>query len=327
MNIAQTKEALRALWSNDACPPAFLSGPPGVGKTATVSQVAADMGLALITIALPTCESVDLRGLPVIVGGATTWASPLPKDGEGVLLLDEISSAPRDVQVAAHHLLHAERGSDMCMPVGWRVACTGNRAVDRSTYIPLSAPLRNRLTYIEVQADVEEWAAWSQRQNLHPALIGFLRWRPNLLTTAKPPDEGPFSSPRSWHSCSSILKLSVSALVERALLAGTVGEGAATELAAYMLTYRELPTARAIMQNPKKAEVPTSPSILYALVTALAQYTVIEQSSAMQYVRRLPAEFIRLYLGDVKDRWSLRDDPAVVDWIDKHPEAFAYGRQ
>src|SRR5208283_4384076 len=74
----------------------FLQGPPGIGKTAVVAQAAQNVKKELSTFALPTCESVDLRGLPNIINGATKWASPLPKDGVGVLLLDELSSAAPD---------------------------------------------------------------------------------------------------------------------------------------------------------------------------------------------------------------------------------------
>jgi MoxR-like ATPase len=86
----------------------FLQGPPGMGKTAVIGQAAQQASKELRTFALPTCESVDLRGLPTIEKGSTIWASPLPRTGQGVLLLDELSSAAPDVQVAAHHLVHAE---------------------------------------------------------------------------------------------------------------------------------------------------------------------------------------------------------------------------
>jgi MoxR-like ATPase len=79
----------------------LLQGPPGIGKTAAVGQAARSVNKTLVTFALPTCESVDLRGLPVVENGGTRWASPLPRDGRGIILLDELSSAAPDVQVAA----------------------------------------------------------------------------------------------------------------------------------------------------------------------------------------------------------------------------------
>jgi hypothetical protein len=51
-----------------------------MGKTAVVGQAAQQASKELRTFALPTCESVDLRGLPTVVNGSTPWASPLAPD-------------------------------------------------------------------------------------------------------------------------------------------------------------------------------------------------------------------------------------------------------
>src|SRR3990170_5953927 len=115
----------------------MLSGPPGVGKTGIAAQAAAAAGKRVMTIALPTCEAVDLRGMPQIVDGRMQWASPLPKDGAGVLILDEISSAAPDVQVAAHHIAWHEDGSDVALPKGWHLVMTGNRASHKTLYRPM----------------------------------------------------------------------------------------------------------------------------------------------------------------------------------------------
>ena len=159
----------------------FLQGPPGIGKTAIVSQAANKVAKKLVTFALPTCESVDLRGLPLTQDGSTVWASPLPKHGQGVLLLDEVSSAAPDVQVAAHHIVHAEPGSDMSLPAGWHLVLTGNRASDKTHYRATSAPLRNRLVVINAEPNVTQWAEWAMDNNINSIVTGFLRWRPELL--------------------------------------------------------------------------------------------------------------------------------------------------
>src|SRR3972149_11171537 len=126
-----------------------------------------------MTIALPTCEAVDLRGMPQIVDGRMQWASPLPKDGAGVLILDEISSAAPDVQVAAHHIAWHEDGSDVALPKGWHLVMTGNRASHKTLYRPMSGPLRNRVILLDIESDADSWCRWAVRNAISPLITGF----------------------------------------------------------------------------------------------------------------------------------------------------------
>jgi AAA domain (dynein-related subfamily) len=302
----------------------FLIGPPGVGKTASVGQAAQSAGKSLVTFALPTCESVDLRGLPHVENGATRWASPLPREGSGILLLDELSSAAPDVQVAAHHLVHAEPGSDMSLPKGWHLVLTGNRASDKTLFRALSAPLRNRLTTLHVEPDIKQWTEWAMDNGISSTVTGFLRWRPELLMAKEIPGEGAFPSPRSWEAVSNILSLELDSHAEREMVQGTIGEGATTEFAAYLLTARELPQIESLMANPSKAPVPTSPSQLYALVTNLAQFTREHKKSAMKYVSRMPADFASVYVFDVRrgGHYDIKADKEIGKWISEHASLF-----
>ena len=70
--------------------PAFLWGPPAVGKSQVVAQVAASLGVRLIDLRAILLDPVDLRGLPTVEHGKAAWAIPafLPADGAGILFLD-----------------------------------------------------------------------------------------------------------------------------------------------------------------------------------------------------------------------------------------------
>jgi MoxR-like ATPase len=301
----------------------LLQGPPGIGKTAAVGQAAENVAKKLVTFALPTCESVDLRGLPIVEKGTTSWASPLPRDGQGIVLLDELSSAAPDVQVAAHHLVHAEPGSDMSLPEGWHIVLTGNRAADKTLFRATSGPLRNRLTIINVEPDVKQWAEWAMNNNISPVVTAFVRWRPELLMAKEIPGEGGFPSPRSWEAVSNVLALQMSSTIEREMVLGTIGEAASIEFGAYLRTARELPAIESIIENQAKAQVPKSPAQLYALVTSLAQYTREKQKSAMKYVGRMPAEFALLYVMDVRrGQYDIRADKEIGKWISEHAKLF-----
>ncbi len=305
----------------------FLQGPPGIGKTAVVGQAAKCAAKELRTFALPTCESVDLRGLPMIENGVTRWASPMPRDGEGILLLDELPSAAPDVQVSAHHLVHAEPGSDMSLPAGWHLVLTGNRASDKTHYRAISAPLRNRIVTINCEPDISQWSQWAMDSGISPIIVGFLRWRPELLIAKEIPGEGAFPSPRSWEAISNILALQMSSTIEREMILGAIGEGASIEFEAYLRTARELPAIEAILESQSKAPLPKSPAQLYALATSLAQYTRERKKSAMTYVSRMPAEFALLYVLDVRrgGNYDIRADKAIGKWIAEHPKLFETG--
>lgn len=300
----------------------MLSGTPGIGKTGIVAQAAEKAGKRVVTIGLPTCEAVDLRGMPQIVNGVTRWASPLPREGEGVLLLDEVSSAPLDVQVAAHHVVWAERGSDMSLAPGWHVVLTGNRAGDKTLHRPMGAPLRNRIVMIDVEVDVDSWSAWAARNSAHPHIIGFIRWLPDELISKETPAEGAFPSPRAWMRASRILNFACTPEVEAELLAGTIGQAAAVKFSAYLVMARTLPDIEAIMRAPGKAPIPKEPSLCYALTSSLAQHTCLRQVSAMAYVARLPAEYGVLYIRDIRDRYDIRADQDVRDWVGRHIKLF-----
>ena len=300
----------------------MITGAPGLGKTAIVGQAAEAARKELLTFALPTCESVDLRGLPETKERHDKMGFSTSTQWTRYRVVDELASAAPDVQVAAHHLVRAEPGSDMSLPIGWHIVLTGNRAQDKTLYRAVSAPLRNRMTLVNLEPDAKQWCQWAMDNNLNSVVIAFMRFRSELLTAKEMPSEGAFPSPRAWESVSGLLSLSVHAGIERELISGTVGEGATTEFMAFLRTSRELPSIEAILANPKKADVPKSPAVLYALATALASYTRSNEIGAMEYVSRMPAEFALLYVTDVRDKYDISQDPHVRKWVSEHVKLF-----
>jgi len=87
--------------------PVMLWGPPGVGKSQMVAQVAEKNNIPVIDIRLSQMEPSDLRGIPFKNGNAVEWAVPAmlpnaePHGPKGILFLDEITSAPPSGSAAA----------------------------------------------------------------------------------------------------------------------------------------------------------------------------------------------------------------------------------
>jgi len=91
--------------------PLFLWGPPGIGKSEIVADVAKEMGGLMIDLRLGQMDPTDIRGIPYYnkEEGIMDWAPPidLPDTNTAtqypvvVLFLDEMNSAPPSVQAAA----------------------------------------------------------------------------------------------------------------------------------------------------------------------------------------------------------------------------------
>ena len=56
--------------------PVMLWGPPGVGKSQIVAQVAEHHGVGIVDVRLSQMEPSDLRGIPFKQGAKVEWAVP-----------------------------------------------------------------------------------------------------------------------------------------------------------------------------------------------------------------------------------------------------------
>jgi hypothetical protein len=185
--------------------PVMLWGPPGVGKSQMVAQVAKRHGMPVIDIRLSQMEPSDLRGIPFRVDGQVEWAVPsmLPDEtrhgAQGILFLDEITSVPPSVSAAAYQLILDRRLGAYSVPDGWAIFAAGNRQGDRGVTYTMPAPLANRFSHFDVDINLDDWVAWAYANHIDDRLIAFLRFRPELLFEFDPAHNPvAFPSPRSW---------------------------------------------------------------------------------------------------------------------------------
>lgn len=143
LGAAKTPEALAgsltAILSNEIKLSLMIWGPPGVGKSSIVAQCATENGLDLIDLRLSQLAPTDLRGLPVPVDRVCTWYPPefLPRDGRGILFLDEINMAPPAMQGIAQQLILDRKVGSYEVPDGWFVWAAGNRKEDKASVFDL----------------------------------------------------------------------------------------------------------------------------------------------------------------------------------------------
>lgn len=279
----------------ESLPAIMLRGAPGIGKSTIVRSVAKKLGIGFCDVRLAQMERVDFSGLPSVVNGTTQWNVPsfFPQDekSKGILLLDEITSAPSDVQVAAYSLVLDRRipNSNYVLPQGWLIVAAGNRTCDKAVVKSMSSALANRFVHFQVESSAEDWTKWAIKNDIHPSVIGYITYRPgNLLKMDGENLEQGWASPRSWERVSSTIKLfkNNNALLEKAIF-GLVGTSVGMEFLAFLKMSGEMDNVLDIMLNPKaKVVIPDAPDRKFAMVSA-AVYHVWNGKSEEETVNRV----------------------------------------
>ena len=292
--------------------PAHIWGACGVGKSQIIAQVAAQLGWGFRDIRAVQLDPVDLRGLPRITGDWTEWAPPkfLPTEGKGILLLDELTSAPQLTQAGCYQLVLDGKLGEYVLPEGWVVVAAGNPASERGVYFSMPRPLRNRFVHLTLEPDLTDWCQWAFRAGIRNEIIAFLRFKPDLLHDADAKsDQNAWPTPRAWEMTSKILTgLSSRAgtchpALEITMLEGAIGPGAAAEFVGFLQLFRQLPSVDEILLNPELAPLPSEPSSQIAIATALGRI-LNDQSIArgMKYLKRMATEMKVLAMRDAAAR-------------------------
>jgi hypothetical protein len=272
--------AAAAAGSAAGLPPVMVWGPPGVGKSALVREVARAHRLDLVDIRLTQRETVDVRGLPVPEGDRVRWlvSEEYPRDpaSRGILFLDELPSADPSVQVAAYELILDRRlGTAWTLPAGWLVVAAGNRAEDASVFRGMPAALANRLLHLELGVEPRAWLTWARSAGLDEDVIAFLESDPRRLLqfpAGRQERERGWPSPRSWERVSQVLgALRGRPLpVVRAALAGLIGPGTAATLVGWLDARRVLPSGEDALWGRAELTWGQRPDLDHAQCRALA---------------------------------------------------------
>jgi len=256
--------------------PVMLWGPPGVGKSQIITHVAEKHAVPIIDIRLSQMEPSDLRGIPFRNKDTVEWATPamLPNEKrhgpEGILFLDEITSAPPSVSAAAYQLILDRKLGEYEVPEGWAIFAAGNRQGDRGVTYTMPAPLANRFSHFEFEVNLDDWVAWAYANGIDERVIAFLRFRPELLFEFDPAHNPvAFPSPRSWEFAHrAIQKFEHQHDVRMGSLQACVGPAAGIELNAFIENLDQLPDIDAIV-NGEKIPAPTEIDLQYAVASSL----------------------------------------------------------
>jgi len=165
----------------------MLWGISGVGKSSIVQQVAQHFGVPLVDLRLTTIEPVDIRGAICAdeVKGQTEWFPPefLPAAGQpaGILFLDELTAADQRLQISVYSLILDRRVGHYRLPDGWQVVAAGNATFHGAVSHDLGTALANGMFRFHVQAAIDAFLDHAQAQDSAPAVMAYLRVRPDRL--------------------------------------------------------------------------------------------------------------------------------------------------
>jgi len=328
MNPNKAKRSIEHLVNRKV--PVFLWGPPGIGKSSIVSQIAKDRDIGFIDLRLSLLDPTDLRGIPFFDAEekSAVWAeaSFLP-DGsvpEGVLFLDELNTAAPMVQASAYQLILDRKIGEYTLPDGWAIVAAGNRESDRGVVFRMASPLANRFVHLDMEVDLEVWQSWARGAGIDPTIIAFVSYRPDgLFAFDTQNDSKAFATPRTWEYVNEIILSTPDDDLLLDLIGGAIGE----ELAASFLGFRSvassLPDIEKILDG-SSMDVPEETSALHILSTSLCmridqETRTAELDNLLLYTLNLPAEFAVMIVQDLRSRdidldyiksWSL--------WVKKY---------
>lgn len=228
MNLATTvnqEELLEILLNVASTRPVFIWGAPGIGKSALVEQFADSVGLSCVSLLGSQLAPEDIIGIPQIRGNTSEFLPPkmIARQEPYVLFLDELNACSQDVQKAFYSLIHEKRIGEYHLPEGSVVIGAGNRMQDAAIVKTMSSALINRMFHVQMTPDVNKWITWGYENELHPLVLEYITLRPDHLFSEPPKTEEPYSTPRSWHMLSDVMKEWGSQLSEEMLRVLTYG--------------------------------------------------------------------------------------------------------
>jgi len=275
----QTRKAILQAFKTKR--PVFLWGPPGIGKSEVVADIAQEIGGHVIDLRMAQMEPTDIRGIPFFNKDINKmdWAPPVDLPDEElasqyptvVLFLDEMNSAPPAVQAAGYQLILNRRVGKYKLPDNVVIVAAGNRDSDKGVTYRMPMPLANRFIHLEMRPDFTSWQTWAVTKNIHKDVVGYLSFAKNdLYDFDSKSSSRAFATPRSWCFVSDLLNdEEIDSDTQFNLVAGAVGEGLAVKFMAHRKIAGKMPEPTEILNGKVKDLAIKEISAMYALTIAM----------------------------------------------------------
>lgn len=241
MNIKEAKEeiknAVRAYLEKDEAGqyeipverqrPVLLMGPPGIGKTAIMEQIAHELGIGLVAYTITHHTRQSAIGLPMIsekeygdrkysvteytmseIIGAVYDKIEQTGVHEGILFLDEINCVSETLAPTMLQFLQYKTFGSHKVPDGFIIVTAGNPARYNRSVREFDIVTLDRVRKISIEEDYEAWKEYAYKEGVHGAIMAYLEIKKDNFYSIKSDVDGKsFVTARGWEDLSRVIKV------------------------------------------------------------------------------------------------------------------------
>jgi len=205
--------------------PIFLMGPPGIGKTAIMEQVASELGIGLLSYSMTHHTRQSALGLPLIkqmeFDGKTYDISEytmseiiasvyemMKNSGvqNGILFLDEINCVSETLTPIMLQFLQYKVFGRHEVPAGWIVVTAGNPPEYNRSVREFDIATWDRLKRVDVEPDFDAWKEYAYTIGTHSSIMTYLETKKNHFYRVSTTVDGKrFVTARGWDDLSQMI--------------------------------------------------------------------------------------------------------------------------